>query len=160
MGVFMNNNKSFELISYDDKSKKFLDILKSNSKLYSKIKNALNLLGDFKGKIEVNIYDIVNTKEKSFVRLCFIDDAGNIFIIYADSTDKKDLGIISKETNDGVFEYDISLSKKFELNQKNIEFMRTSIVYNCKFGRFITDQNSFYSLYLSDNIGYQLQINY
>ena len=47
--------------------------------------------------------------------------------------------------------------KKFILDSDNINFTRTKQIYCFKFGRLITDSNNFYSLFLRDDIGYQIQ---
>ena len=38
--------------------------MKSNSKAYSKLKTALELLGSFEGKVDVELYDVVKIKMK------------------------------------------------------------------------------------------------
>lgn len=66
---------------------------------------------------------------------------------------------ITKETNEETLEYDLTLAKKFTLNSNNINFTRSNQIYGFKFGRLITDSNNFYSLFLRDDIGYQIQGN-
>lgn len=53
----------------------------------------------------------------------------------------------------------MTLSKKFDITNSNVELMRTESVFNFKFGRLITDITTFYNLFLSDNICHQLQLN-
>ena len=51
---------------------------------------------------------------------------------------------IIKETNEQEYEYDLSLSKKFSLNEDNIDFTRHGNINDVKFGRLITNEKDFY----------------
>lgn len=46
------------------------------------------------------------------------------------------------------------------LTSENIGYTRTSQEYGFKFGRLITDDYSFYSLFLRDDVGYQIEGNF
>ena len=73
---------------------------------------------------------------------------------------KKDWLKIIKETNEEELEYDISLAKKYSLNLENINFTRTKQIYDFKFGRLVTDEKTFYSLFLGSDIIYQILGNF
>ena len=89
----------------------------------------------------------------------FSDLEGNIFILTPYSTSRAELTIVEKLTNDNHFKYDLALAKKFNLTSDNVELTQTEFVSTFKFGRLITDNKSFYNLFLSDNVCYHIQIN-
>lgn len=156
----LKKEKSFDLYSKDEELSKKIDVFKKNQKLYAKIISVLKLLGNFTNQIEVFIYEIVDKEECNSVKLCCNDLDDNIFLFFLSSSSKEDTTKIYKETNKGTLYYDVSLAKKYELNEENIEFIRTSIVNNFKFGRLITDNNSFYSIMLGNDIGYQIKVEF
>ena len=149
--------KIFELYSDNNKVNNLIEKMKSNSKTYSKLKTALELLGSFEGKVDVELYDVVENKNESSIRLWCSDNLGNLFIFYALSTNRNNLLKIIKETNEQEYEYDISLSKKFLLNEDNIDFTRYGNINDVKFGRLITNEKDFYSLFMGNDLGYQIQ---
>lgn len=149
--------KIFELYSDNNKVNNLIEKMKSNSKAYSKLKTALELLGSFEGKVDVELYDVVENKNESSIRLWCSDNLGNLFIFYALSTNRNNLLKIIKETNEQEYEYDISLSKKFLLNEDNIDFTRYGNINDVKFGRLITNEKDFYSLFMGNDLGYQIQ---
>ena len=149
--------KIFELYSDNNKVNNLIEKMKSNSKTYSKLKTAWELLGSFEGKVDVELYDVVENKNESSIRLWCSDNLGNLFIFYALSTNRNNLLKIIKETNEQEYEYDISLSKKFLLNEDNIDFTRYGNINDVKFGRLITNEKDFYSLFMGNDLGYQIQ---
>lgn len=56
--------KIFELYSDNNKVNNLIEKMKFNSKAYSKLKTALELLGSFEGKVDVELYDVVKIKMK------------------------------------------------------------------------------------------------
>lgn len=148
--------KIFDLKSNDEKIQKILFNMKQNLKLYSKLITALQLLGTFAGKTEVELYDVVDNENESIIRLWYSDLDDNIFIFHAKSDDKKDIFKIVKETNEKTIEYDLSLAKKYDITSDNIELTRTGKILNFKFGRLITDDKSFYSLFMSGDLVFQV----
>ena len=56
--------------------------------------------------------------------------------------------------------YDLSLAKRFKLTSDNVRLTQTGIKYDLKFGRLITDNKSFYNLFLGNNTCYQLSIEF
>lgn len=131
--------------------------MKFNSKIYLKLISALQHLGHFdEEKNEVEIYDSVETEENKKIRLWCSDFDDNLFIFYAKSNDKKDIFKIAKETNEKTIEYDLSLAKKYDITSDNIELTRTGKILNFKFGRLITDDKSFYSLFMSGDLVFQV----
>ena len=149
--------KTFGLFSNNEEVNSILNSIKSNSKVYLKLITGLQLLGNFEGKAEIDFYDKTDNEEEKKVRLWCTDSNDDIFVFYVYSSDRTDLLKITKETNEETLEYDLSLAKKFILDSDNINFTRTKQIYCFKFGRLITDSNNFYSLFLRDDIGYQIQ---
>lgn len=152
-----NKPNKFDLTASNEEASAVLSSMKTNLKIYNRLIEGLKLLGSFDGKTEVEIYDTLSIGEDKKIRLCCFDSNSNLFIFYGESFDKKDLLKLIKEDNSGTIDYDLSLAKKFELNSENIGFTRTGNIYGLKFGRLITNWKDFYSLYLRDDIGYQIQ---
>lgn len=146
-------NKIYEFYSNDIE---ISSLLKNEEKLYKRIINTLNILGSFNSKIEVNVYEL----KDDCLKVWCTDLEDNIFIFNLKAKDKNELYMITHITNNFEKTYDISLAKKFELNKDNVNYIRSAKTYNCKFGRLITDEKTFYSVYLGNNIGFQLCINY
>lgn len=149
--------KTFDLVSSNEEVNSVLNNMKSNSKVYLKLITGLQLLGNFEGKTEIDFYDKIDEDKEKKIRLWSTDSDDNLFVFYGFSSDRKDLLKIIKETNEEALEYDLILAKKFNLNSNNINFTRFNRSYGFKFGRLITDSNNFYSLFLRDDIGYQIQ---
>lgn len=72
---------------------------------------ALQLLGNFSPKIEVELYDLKDTNEEKYSRIWCSDLDGNILIFYLESVFKKYETIIEKLTNESHRIYDLSLAK-------------------------------------------------
>jgi hypothetical protein len=151
--------KTFDLVSSNEEVNSVLNNMKSNSKVYLKLITGLQLLGNFEGKTEIDFYDKIDDDKEKKIRLWCTDSEDNLFVFYGYSSDRTDLLKITKETNEETLEYDLTLAKKFTLNSNNINFTRSNQIYGFKFGRLITDSNNFYSLFLRDDIGYQIQGN-
>lgn len=153
-----SRKKNFVIYSNDEILSQRLEKFKTEEqKLYQRILEALQLLGNFPTKIEVELYESKETEDENYSKLWCSDLEGNILIFYLESILKKDKAKIEKLTNDSHRIYDLSLAKKFKLTSENIDMIQTSKIFNFKFGRLITDSNSFYSLFLRDDIGYQIQ---
>ena len=140
----MAKKKNFDLKTKNEEIKQILSSMKSNSKAYSKLKTALELLGSFEDKVDVELYDVVENKNESSIRLWCSVNLGNLFIFYALSTNRNNLLKIIKETNEQEYEYNLSLSKKISLNEDNIDFTRYGNINDVKFGRLITNGKDFY----------------
>lgn len=56
--------------------------------------------------------------------------------------------------------YDLFLCKKYVLTNDNIDLIKTNKIYNFKFGRLITDEKSFYNIFLGNDICYQIEIDF
>lgn len=125
------------------------------SKNYNRFVEVLKLIGDFNNKIEV-----FEEKDNNNIKLWFSDNDFNLYIINLISEEKKDLTYIKKISNNEEVVYDLSLAKKFTLNKDNINLLKTDKIYNTKFGRLITDNKSFYSLFLGNNTCYQIEIGF
>lgn len=154
-----SRKKNFVIFSNDELLLQRIEKFKTeDQKLYQRILEALQLLGNFPIKIEVELYESKDTEEEKYSRLWCNDLDGNILIFYLESMFKKDKTIIEKLTNESHRIYDLSLAKKFKLTSENIDLIQTSKVFNFKFGRLITDEKSFYNLFLGDNVCYQIKI--
>ena len=142
------------IISFYTKDKSIEDLLNSfkQNKKYKRFIEVLNLIGDFDNNIEV-----LGLIEKENIKMLFSDKNFNMYII--NLTDNN-INHIKKISDNKELIYDLTLAKKFELNEENINFIKTDKVYNTKFGRLITDNKSFYSLFLGNNVGYQVEIEF
>lgn len=155
-----DNNKLFIMFSKNENVHNILYNMQLNQKLYLRLVESLQVLGRFDDKVEVDFYDRVENKKGTKIRLWCTDSEGNLFIFYGISCDRKDWLKIIKETNEEELEYDISLAKKYSLNLENINFTRTKQIYDFKFGRLVTDEKTFYSLFLGSDIIYQILGNF
>lgn len=154
-----SRKKNFVIISNDELLLQRIEKFKTkNQKLYQRILEALQLLGNFPPKIEVELYDSKDTDEEKYSRVWCSDLDGNILIFYLESSIKKSETIIEKLTNECHRIYDLSLAKKFKLRSENIDLIQTSKVLSFKFGRLITDEKCFYNLFLGNNVCYQIKI--
>ena len=150
----MKKKEEFELFSDVYAVNKELEFIKEDSKHYSKIISALKVLGNFKGKITVDIYD----KDKNNTKLWFSDLDKDVFIIYSHSNDKNNYNLISHE-GDTSYTYDISLIKKADITKDNINMMRLGKLKTFKFGRLITDEKNFYNIFLGDGVSFSVDID-
>lgn len=151
-----NKPNKFDLTASNEEASAVLSSMKTNLKIYNRLIEGLKLLGSFDGKTEVEIYDTLTVGDDKKIRLCCFDDDSRLFIFYGESFDRNDLLKLSREDDKGTIKYDLSLAKKYELNSENIDFTRTGNIYGLKFGRLITNWTDFYSLFLRDDIGYQI----
>ena len=153
----INMNNNINLISNNYKIDILIDELKQKPSLYNKLVNSLLFLGDFNKDIVCNLYKEVDNKYESFTKLWCEDNNGNVFVFYITSKQRTDLNIITKlaeeETN-----YDISLIKKAKLNEDNVDLIKFDQVCNFKFGRLITDNKTYFNIFLKDNICYRVSL--
>lgn len=156
----MKKKKTFELYTNNETIINVLNNFKNNQKIYLRILELLQLVGNFEGKTEIELYEIHNTDDKKEIKIWLSDLDGNIFILTACTTSKADISKIEKLTNDNHLIYDLSLAKKFKLTSDNVRLTQTGIKYDFKFGRLITDNKSFYNLFLGNNTCYQLSIEF
>ncbi len=133
-----------------------IDELKKDNKTYFKLIEALKLLGNFCAITNVELFEKIKNDDEEKIILCCSDINKELFLFYGKSTDRKDLLRITKITNNSEKNYDISLAKKFELTNDNISHTISGKEYNFKYGRLITDEEETYSLFLGDNISYQI----
>ena len=153
-------NKKVDFIASDNMINKALDKYKKNSKVYTKILEALQILGSFNDKIVTDLYEIKEENNDYTIKVWCCDENSNIFIFTLFSTLKNNMLVLDRITDDKEEKYDLSLLKKYALTKDNIALARTSKVYNHKYDRLITDDESFYSLFLSNNQCYQIIIDY
>lgn len=89
--------------------------MKSNSKVYLKLITGLQLLGNFEGKTEIDLYDKIDDDKEKKIKLWCTDSDDNLFVFYGYSSDRTDLLKIAKETNEETLEYDLTLAKNLLL---------------------------------------------
>ena len=128
--------------------------LENNQKTYNRLLEGLMLLGEFEEKTEIESYE--QDEDKMLVYCSDVN--GDILMFYPYSNDKKDYLKIKKVTNEGEKQYDLALAKKFELTPENIELTQTQKEYAFKFGRLITDEKTFYTIFLGSDVAYKIEI--
>ena len=143
--------------SIDNDTARNLSIIRSNTKLYTKMCDAFMILGDFKKEVDAEIFNV--DKRLNKVDIAITDNNGDIFIITSRSNNKNDLNIIRQVADEDIF-YDLSLSKKEAITIDNIDICRSGYVFNTRHGRFITDKKTFLSLFLGGNTCYQVITKY
>lgn len=84
------NENTFELYSNDINVVSLLKQMKLQSKLYKRINDSLQILGNFGTRIEMNIYEVAEKENGSIVTLWCMDLDDNLFVICPFSTNKKD----------------------------------------------------------------------
>ena len=153
-------NKNFNLSSKDKSLSKILEQYKLNQKVYFKLLDAFQILGNFNNEINVEIYEIIKEENNKSIKLYCTDNDDLIFVFCPVSTKKEDTYKFELTTDEGIFEYDLSFSKKYKLSKENIDLIRTKNIYDFKFGRLITNNKNFYNIFLGDDICYEIQINF
>lgn len=155
------SDKKIRLFSKDKKLATLLEAIKERPKYYSKLENGLKTLGSFDGKYEINLYSEAKDKnDELIIKVWITDDTGSIFVFNLITPNKNDMLKIEIIMDEEELTYDFSLTKNFMLSKENIELIRCDKIYNFKFGRLVTDLKSFYTIFLSDNIGYQIKGNF
>ena len=130
------------LINYENKYKKTED----------KIIEFMNITGIFPVLVELNLYDVKKKNDNITDVIVYCTDFyHNIFTFSLYSDERNNLNIIQKSTNEGDVKYDVSLSKKYELTKDNVDLIKTDKQYNFKYGRLVTDEKSFYSIFLGND---------
>ena len=146
--------KNIDIAYADNNTMSAVKALRSNQKIYVRILEALDLLGFFERQVVAEIFN--EDKRKGRTDICISDKNEDLFILTCRSLNKNDLNVIRKVGNDEDVSYDLSLIKKAELNNDNIDLCRTDTVYNTRHGRLISDRKNFVSLFLGGNVAYQL----
>ena len=150
---FFTQDKSLNgyLSNYENKYKK----------IENKIIEFMNIVGTFPVSVELNLYEVKKEKDNITDIIVYCTDFyHNIFIFSLYSNERNNLNIIEKSTDGGDTKYDVSLSNKYELTKDNVDLIKTDKQYNFKYGRLVTDEKSFYSIFLGNNKSYQLTINF
>ena len=143
-----------DIVYVDNNTMNAVKVLRSNTKLYTRIIDALSLIGDFDKQVVAEIFN--EDKRKGRVDICITDNNEDLFILTCKSLNRNELPIIRKVSDKEDISYDVSLVKKAEIDNGNIELCRTGYVYGTKYGRLISDKKSFYSLFLGGNDIYQV----
>ena len=156
----MKHKKILNLYSEKQEVIDILERFKKNNKLFYRIIEALQVMGNFPKQVEIEIYEKEISEEKEYIKIYCYDLEENIFVLCPLSTNKQDIFKIEKITNNYIYIYDLLLAKKFPLTKDNIEYTKTAKTYDFKYGRLITDEKSFYSLFMTDNLGYQIEIDF
>lgn len=151
---------SFCLFSNDTMVTKKLELLIKQNKFYFSLISMLRILGDFDHNIEVNLYEIIDTDDLAETILYCTDKNECIFLFKSDTSERKSQQKLKKISNLEEMEYDAVLAKKSIITSENIDLFRTGNVFDFKFGRLISDKKSFYSVFLGNNISYQIIGNF
>lgn len=156
----MKNNTKF--YTQDKYLKEYLINYESKfKKIENKIIEFMNVVGTFPVSVELNLYDVKKKDDNITDIIVYCTDFyHNIFTFSLYSDERNNLNIIEKSTDNGDTKYDVSLSKKYELTKDNVDLIKTDKQYNFKYGRLVTDEKSFYSIFLGNDKSYQLTINF
>lgn len=142
-----------EIKAIETNAKSAMAIIRSNPKFYKKLLDSLDILGFFDNTVIAEIFNV--DKRLGKVEVSFSDKNEDLFIITAKSNNKNDLTIVRKLSDEDDTSYDLSLVKKTDVNNDNIDLCRTDRVYNTRHGRLISDRKTFATLFLG-NTAYQL----
>ena len=155
----MKKNKEdiVTLISENSKVNELLLNIKRDKERYNKIISLLTIIGNFKDTINFELYDYDIEKEK-LTSYCF-DINDNMFLIVKNKGENNSNIKIIKITDTSEEEYDIRLMKKAKINEENVNLTKSGNIYDFKYGRLITDDKSFYSLFLRGDVCYQIIMN-
>jgi len=143
-----------EIITSDREAQEAIRLLQSNTKEYAKVTNALGLIGNFNRIANAHIYE--DNRRIGKLDLVLEDKEKNLFVITAKSPNREDLTIIKKYTDKGETIYDLSLLKKCDINDGNINLCKTCYEYGTKHGRIMTDKKTFLTFFLGGKNAYQL----
>lgn len=151
-----------EEIKLSSKDKKILLYLEKymdeNKKIYNMLLEFIDVIGTFSNPVMLYHYNEIKDEKDDKYYAYFSDKEENIYVVCLKSNNRKDIDIIERQTNSGDEFYDLSLSKKTIIKKDNISLLKTKETYSFKNGRVITDNNTFYSIFLGNNIAYQLNI--
>ena len=145
---------NYKIVGKDGEATGLAKLLKSNPKFYQKLMDAFDILGYFDNTIEAEVFS--RDKRRGRVDLLLTDKNEDLFIITPRSNSKNDLTIIRKLSGDYDESYDLSIIKKNELTNDNIDLCRTDTIYNTRYGRLISDRKTFVTALFGDNYTYQM----
>lgn len=151
--------KKLDFFSNDVKIQKVLESFNKNNRISSKILRLLSIIGEFDKKIEVFIYEIIDDDMEKTIKLFCTDNNDDIFIINGMTNNNSNIGLVEHIGNLEEESFNVVLSKKFEINEDNVCLLKTQKVFDFKYGRLITDNKSFYTIFIGDDICYQLLTN-
>ena len=154
----MSKKNNIKIIGVDSAADKIVKDFEGNEKQCSKIISALQVLGNFEKIIEFEIYDTQEDEKESYIKINCFDSNDNMFVICPISSSRDSQNIIEVTSNDSTKMYDVSLLKKEIITKDNIEISRFFKKYDFKYGRLISDEKSFCSLFISDDVIYQMRI--
>lgn len=141
--------KKISLRTRDDSIMSDLENFSSRKKLLNNMQNLFVVDGNFADIAIIEQLDSSDSYSKCFVE--DLDGVSYVFFLY--NQDSSQYGIIEK---DGGQVFDLKLLKNNELNYDNYKMCRTGNVTNFKFGRFISDNKSFISVFLANDTCFQL----
>ncbi len=147
-----------EIMTSDREAQEAVRLLQSNAKEYAKVTNALGLIGNFNRIANAHIYE--DNRKSGKLDLVLEDKEKNLFVITAKSPNREDLTIIKKYDDKGESIYDLSLLKKCDINEGNIDLCRTYYEYGAKHGRVMTDKKTFLTFFLGGKTAYQMLCNF
>jgi len=141
--------KKISLRTRDDSVMSDLENFSSRKKLLNNMQNLFVVDGNFADIAIIEQLDLSDSYSRCFVE--DLDGVSYVFFLY--NQDSSQYGIIEK---DGEQFFDLKLLKNNDLNYDNYEMCRTGNVTNFKFGRFISDNKSFISVFLANDTCFQL----
>ena len=142
-----------EIKAIDGNAKSAMAIIRSNAKFYKKLLDSLDILGFFDNTVIAEIFNV--DKRLGKVEVSFTDKNEDLFILTSKSNNKSDLTTVRKLSDEDDISYDLSLIKKSDINNDNIDLCRVDKIYNTRHGRLISDRKTFATLFLG-NTAYQL----
>lgn len=152
-----NKNKTICLFSNDVTLQKYIEQYMLNNKNYNRLCDFLRVAGNFKGKVLVDLYEY--DEENKIIKVIMSDLDDNIFVVCLSSKNRNDLFIVNKISDSDDIKYDLSLIKKNDFSDDNLKICKTDKLFTHKFGRLITDEKSFLSIFLPDNICYHIELS-
>jgi hypothetical protein len=145
---------NYKIIGKDGEANGLLSRLRSNPKFYAKLMDAFDVLGYFDSVITAEVFE--RDKRRGRVDILLTDKNEDLFIVTPKSNCKEDLNIIRKLSGDYDESYDLSLTKKREINNDNIDLCRVDKTYYTRHGRLMSDRKTFANLFIGGNVAYQL----
>ena len=150
-------NKKLKFIVKEDSIVNAFKQLENDSKRYNRLIEFLETKGNFDGKTELELYEVIDKRHLKEIKLFCSDKNDIIYILRSNSTKKENQYKVDVIDNYDEKSYNISLLKKCTITNDNIELSRTKEEYTFNYGRLITDGKTFFNLFLGDNICYEVK---
>lgn len=92
------------------------------------------------------------------IKLWTEDINGDIFIICPVSPEKNLNYIVEKMCGNFMYKYNLALMKKYDFSSECEQLMFCDNIKDFKFGRLITDNRTYFNIFLSNDIIYSIRI--